>query len=299
MRRYLAVMAVVLVAALPAGGRSPAAHAADAGVGTDWLTFGDSPQRDGENPAETVISPANVGALHQVWSRDLGAGVDNSPVEAAGVRVGARSQNLVLVGSEHGIFVALNAATGATVVQAYNKPPLGAGSDLDFGSTPVLFQAPGCPPQLAVENKNGALYLYDQSSIGAGPVQRIQLTDSTLIGVAAWSSRQHLLFAADPADSSKFSHGMVAFSDPSPSCTLATAWNARVPDDGVPSPPIVANGVVYYGAGNVEYALNAATGAVLWTSGSTITAPIHGAAVVVNGVLYVPSWDHHLHAFAP
>jgi outer membrane protein assembly factor BamB len=468
MRRYLAVMAVVLVAALPAGGRSPAAHAADAGVGTDWLTFGDSPQRDGENPAETVISPANVGALHQVWSRDLGAGVDNSPVEAAGVRVGARSQNLVLVGSEHGIFVALNAATGATVwartlgaatsaclqepdgiygitgtavvdqatnrvfvadgtgavyalnlstgqtvpgwplalpvapsrehvwgalalvsghlyvpvgglcdaapyhgrlaeidaatatitavfvvngingpgggaiwgwggeavdpstgdvyvatgnavgtpqnaglseavirlssslkVQAYNKPPLGAGSDLDFGSTPVLFQAPGCPPQLAVENKNGALYLYDQSSIGAGPVQRIQLTDSTLIGVAAWSSRQHLLFAADPADSSKFSHGMVAFSDPSPSCTLATAWNARVPDDGVPSPPIVANGVVYYGAGNVEYALNAATGAVLWTSGSTITAPIHGAAVVVNGVLYVPSWDHDLHAFAP
>jgi len=38
---------------------------------------------------------------------------------------------------------------------------------------------------------------------------------------------------------------------------------------------------------------------VLWTSASTITAPIHGAAVVVNGVLYVPSWDHDLHAFAP
>ena len=115
MRRYLAAMAVVLVAALPAGGGSPAAHAADAGVGADWLTFGDSPQRDGENPAETVISPANAGALHQIWSHDLGAGVDNSPVEAAGVRVGSGSQNLVLVGGEHGIFVAFNANTGATV----------------------------------------------------------------------------------------------------------------------------------------------------------------------------------------
>jgi outer membrane protein assembly factor BamB len=471
LQRGLAV-GVVLVAALgvtlvarSAAGRAPVARA---GASSDWLTFGDSPQRDGENTAETVISPANAGALHQIWVHNFGASADNSPVEAAGVAVGSRTQNLVLAGSEHGMFAALNAQTGAIVwarrlgtatsacsqepagiygitgtavvdrgtnrvfvadgagavyaldlstgrtitgwprqlpitpsrehvwgalalvsghlyvpvgglcdlppfhgrlveidaatgtitadfvvngargpnggaiwgwggaavdpstgdvyvatgnasgapenagmseavirlsrslaVKAFNKPSLGRGSDLDFGSTPVLFHAPGCPAQLAAENKDGTVFLYDQSSIGAGPVQRIQLSGGTLIGVAAWSDKQHLLFAANPVDSAGFSHGMLAFSDPSPSCKLAASWTARVGAGAVASTPIVANGVVYYGTGKVEYALNAATGALLWTSGSTITAPIHGAAVVVNGVLYVPSWDHQLHAFAP
>ena len=465
MRCGILVITVMLVTGL-AGGPSPVAHAATA---ADWLTFGDSLQRDGENTAETVISTANAHNLHQIWSHSLGANVDNSPVEAAGVTVGTGTQNLVLTGSEHGFFAALNAQTGATVwtrslgsvtstchqepdgiygitgtavvdratnrvfvadgtgavfaldlstgrtvpgwpvklpvtparehvwgalalnsghlyvpigglcditpyhgqlfeinaatatittdfvvngstgpsggaiwgwggeavdpatgdvyistgnaigtpqnaglseaviqlssslaVLASSKPALGPRSDVDFGSTPVLFQAPGCPAQLVVENKNGALYLYDQSSISAGPVQKIQLTGGTLIGVAAWSNTQHLLYAANPTDSTKFKHGMVAFSDPSPSCTLVTSWAATVGSSGgVAAPPIVANGVLYYGTGKVEFALNAATGAVLWTSGSTITAAIHGAAVVVNGVLYVPSWDHHLHAFAP
>jgi outer membrane protein assembly factor BamB len=456
----------MLLVALSAAVPSPVARAA---AGADWLTFGDSPQRDGENTAETLISPANAGGLHQIWAHNLGANADNSPVEAAGVTVASGTQNLVLAGSEHGIFTALNAQTGATVwtrtlgtamstchqepdgiygitgtavidrstnrvfvadgagavyaldlttgrtmpgwpvklpvtpsrehvwgalalvsghlyvpvgglcdltpfhgrlveidaasgaitagfvvngrhgpsggaiwgwggeavdpstgkvyvatgnaagapqnaglseaviqlsgslaVKAFNKPPLGAaGTDLDFGSTPVLFQAPGCPEQLVAENKNGALYLYDQSSITAGPVQRIQLSGGELIGVAAWSNKQHLLFAANPADSAGFRHGMVAFTDPSPACILTVSWTAQVGPAGVvAATPIVANGVVYYGAGTVEYALNAATGARLWTSGSAITAPIHGAAAVVNGVLYVPSWDHQLHAFA-
>jgi outer membrane protein assembly factor BamB len=458
---------VMLVAACSAAGLPVVADVA-ASSGADWLTFGDSPQRDGENTGETLISPANAGRLHQIWSHDLGAGVDNSPVEAADVSVGSGTLNLVLAGSEHGTFTALNARTGATVwtrrlgtatstclqepggiygitgtaavdrstnrvfvadgtgavyaldlstgrtvagwpvklpvtpsrehvwgalalvsghlyvpvgglcdhtpfhgrlveidaatgaitadfvvngsqgpsggaiwgwggeavdpstgdvytatgnavstpenaglseavirlssslaVQAFSKPPLGTGSDLDFGSTPVLFQAPGCQPQLVVENKNGSLYLYDQSSIAAGPVQQIQLSGPALIGVAAWSNERHLLYAAIPFTSAGFDHGMAAFSDPSPSCTLATAWKARIGPSGFATPPIVANGVVYYGHGNVEYALNAATGALLWTSGSTITGPVNGAAIVVNGVLYVPSWDHKLHAFAP
>jgi outer membrane protein assembly factor BamB len=453
-------------AALSAAGPAPLARAS---AGADWLTFGDSPQRDGENTAETLISAANVGGLHQIWVYNFGRAVDNSPVEAAGVAVGAGTQNLVLAGGENGMFAALNAQTGATVwarrlgtattactqepggiygitgtavvdratnrvfvadgtgavyaldlstgrtvkgwprtlpirpsrehvwgalalvsghlyvpvgglcdlnpyhgrlveidaatgtitadfvvngsngphggaiwgwggaavdpstgdvyvatgnatgtpenaglseavirlssslaVKAFSKPPLGTGSDLDFGSTPVLFHAPGCPAQLVAENKDGTLFLYDRSSIAAGPVQRIKLSGRALIGVAAWSNNLNLLFAANPVDSTSFSHGMVAFSDPSPACTLTAAWTARVGAiGGVASPPIVANGVVYYGTGNVEYALNAATGALLWTSGSTITAPIHGAAIVVNGVLYVPSWDHKLHAFAP
>ena len=65
------------------------------------------------------------------------------------------------------------------------------------------------------------------------------------------------------------------------------------------SPPTVANGVVYYGNGfgKKEWAFDAATGVKLWDSGATITANIYAAPTVINGMLFVASWDHKLHAF--
>ena len=77
--------------------------------------------------------------------------------------------------------------TGLAFV-AFDKPVLSAGKDLDFGSTPVLFQVSGCPTQLAVQNKDGVLYLYDRDTIGSGPVQAIQVIPSTalpFVGVPA------------------------------------------------------------------------------------------------------------------
>ena len=64
---------------------------------------------------------------------------------------------------------------------------------------------------------------------------------------------------------------------------------------GVGSSPAVANGVVYVGSydDNV-YALNAATGAKLWsfTTGSAVAY----SAAVANGVVYVGSEDHNVYA---
>jgi outer membrane protein assembly factor BamB len=161
---------------------------------------------------------------------------------------------------------------------AYDQPVFPCcKTDLDFGSAPVLFQATGCPAQLAIQNKDGELMVYNRDSIASGPVQRIVV----------------------PVDSN-FKHGMLVFTESSPSCTLTTSWNTRNGVGGTTnSPPTVAGNVVYEsnGRSGVVYAYDALTGAVLWNSGTACGGPVWSSPTVVNGMLFVVSWDHKIHAF--
>ncbi|MBV9081572.1 MAG: PQQ-binding-like beta-propeller repeat protein, partial [Acidobacteriaceae bacterium] len=76
-------------------------------------------------------------------------------------------------------------------VQASNGPNISDG-DLDFGSTPVLYEPPGCPAQLAALNKNGQLFVYNRNAIGGGPIQVLQIAstssgeESRFIGAVAY-----------------------------------------------------------------------------------------------------------------
>jgi outer membrane protein assembly factor BamB len=69
--------------------------------------------------------------------------------------------------------------------------------------------------------------------------------------------------------------------------TGALLWSYAI---GVGGAPAVANGVVYVCSGNV-YALNASTGALLWKVGSCVFSP-----AVANGVVYVGSPDGNVYA---
>ena len=64
------------------------------------------------------------------------------------------------------------------------------------------------------------------------------------------------------------------------------------------SSPAVANGVVYVGSltDNKVYALNASTGAKLW-SYTTGGAIYYSSPAVANGVVYVGSLDGKVYAF--
>jgi len=53
------------------------------------------------------------------------------------------------------------------------------------------------------------------------------------------------------------------------------------------SSPAVANGVVYVGSGSNVYALNASTGALLWTY--TTASGVSSSPAVANGAVYVGS----------
>ena len=75
--------------------------------------------------------------------------------------------------------------------------------------------------------------------------------------------------------------------------TGAKLWSFPNPGE-LESTPAVANGIVYFGGGNNIYALNAATGATLWiASAGNFVA---SSPTVANGVVYIGSHDHNLYA---
>ena len=63
----------------------------------------------------------------------------------------------------------------------------------------------------------------------------------------------------------------------------------------VDSSPAVANGVVYFGSTDDNvYALNASTGAKLWSFATSDI--VTSSPAVANGVVYVGSYDHNVYA---
>jgi outer membrane protein assembly factor BamB len=190
-------------------------------------------------------------------------------------------------------------------VVASDHPHL-RGVDVDFGSTPVLFTPTGCGEQLAIENKSGVFLTYAANDISGGPLQRIQMADvlgDMFDGEPAWSPDTQTLYVADSQDSSsgRYRHGLVALRA-GHDCRLHLAWQRTVgPDESVLSVPSDANGVVTYGdgIGNTVRVFDDRTGATLWTSGATIHGPVFAQPAIANGMLFVGSWDRHLHAYRP
>jgi putative pyrroloquinoline-quinone binding quinoprotein/putative pyrroloquinoline-quinone-binding quinoprotein len=184
-------------------------------------------------------------------------------------------------------------------VRSSNYPGV-SGRDADFGATPLLYRAPGCPSQLAVGNKYGSFFVYNRSRIGRGPVQRIRLGGSILgqhglIGTAAYWPQRRTLYVSNSRPHGKYRPGIVAFRVTS-RCRLAKAWNARGPRN-LKSSPTVANGVVYYGTGanNTVVALDARTGKHLKTI--KVKGAVFNAPSVINGFVYAGSWSGRLYAF--
>ena len=189
-------------------------------------------------------------------------------------------------------------------VVSSNYPGLPTG-DADFGATPLLFQRPGCPPELAVGNKFGSFYVYDRDRISSGPVQQIGLGGSAfgqngLLGVAAYWPRTATVYVSNPLNRGRYRHGLVAFRVTG-SCRLSLAWSASDGRDGDASSPTVAAGVVFYGDGfgHQAIALDARTGRRLWDSGRAIRGSVYAGPTVVNGKVYVSSVGGYLYAFAP
>jgi outer membrane protein assembly factor BamB len=194
--------------------------------------------------------------------------------------------------------------TPSLEVSAANYPGSLEGLDVDFGTTPLLYDVPGCPPMLAAENKSGVLLVYRRDAIGNGPVQRLQVAtpeQGKLLGIPAFSPATKMLYVASPADSDRaeYRHGLVALRVGT-DCRLALAWQATVgPNFTADSPPTVAGNVVYFSPSfsNRVFAFDATTGDMLWDSGHAIRSPVTAAPTVLNGRLYVGSWGGRLFAF--
>jgi outer membrane protein assembly factor BamB len=177
------------------------------------------------------------------------------------------------------------------------------GGDVDYGATPFLYSTP-CNNQVAAINKSGVLVTYDRDNIDAGPLQKLQISNSSgaLIGDLSEDPTAGLIFVANPNDSpsGSYNHGLLAFAV-NASCQLQLAWQAGIGSNGggpMSSPTAIA-GVVFdaTGGGKKLYALNSGTGAQLWNSGSAFQGRVYVAPTVVGGQVFAGSWDNHLHAF--
>ena len=175
--------------------------------------------------------------------------------------------------------------------------------DLDFASTPIIFQPAGCPTMLAAGNKNGNLYLFRASDLIASgqPLQILTLNvanDSLgsggVGGVPAYSPTANMLFITDAGPGvTGVSAGIVGM-NVTASCTLQVAWSHPLSGNDFPnSTPTIANGLVYVGEGStgIVHAYNAQTGTELWNSGTQIkSASTFAAPTIANGTVYVGSW---------
>ena len=177
---------------------------------------------------------------------------------------------------------------GETVVQldptlgviADNRPPGVPGDvqDDDFGSTPLLFQPPGCPPLAAVNSKNGFVYVYDRTSLATGPIWSFRAgpddLDNPFVGEPSYSAEQNALFVADARaydDEGDITHfdAVESFSV-GPGCTFPAdepTWTAGEIGAGPKPPPLLVGDVAVIAGGEVPgvYVLDAGSGAVLWS----------------------------------
>jgi outer membrane protein assembly factor BamB len=100
-RRTLLSTALVSGVAVTAAATVPADAAT---TGAAWPQFRFGPLHHGSNPAENVLSPANVARLRMRWATGSSTGISSSPAVSHGV---------AYVGSLDGKIYAIDVATGA------------------------------------------------------------------------------------------------------------------------------------------------------------------------------------------
>ena len=222
--------------------------------------------------------------------------------------------------------------------------------DLDMNVTPVVFPFKG-RDLIAASGKEGRIYLLDSHALGGAdhrtPLFRTELianeedVDFAGLGIwgslASWEDENGVRWLLAPVWGSlgpkvKFSntngeasHGsIVAFKveEKDGKTVLTPAWASR--DMIIPTPPVVANGVVFavssgefvrqandnrgglYSSQDraersvhaVLYALDAQTGKELYSSGDQITSFTHFAGLAIaNGRVYFGTYDNTLYSF--
>lgn len=229
----------------------------------NWPTFHYDDCRSGNNPNEHILSPSTVGGLQVAWNFNASPAENTTPVLADGMLYFA------LYGGEQSAFFAVDARTGATIWRLNH----GGGATVANGVLYLTWSGLS-----ALNAKTGAL-LWGGGDLGGLPA----VANGMVYG---------------PSEA-----GAAAAVDAS---TGHTVWKTQL-GDGVISSATVVNGVVYIGCrrlpggyscsqvfANEVFALNARTGAILWTAGVGNTSD--SAPAVVNGVVYFGSDDGNIYA---
>jgi hypothetical protein len=209
-------------------------------------------------------------------------------------------------------------------------------SKADFASTPMVIKS-GDKEIIAAATADGRVYLLDTKSLGgsdhktplyASPAFSTAKSDYVPPALASWADADGTTYIAEPfagpgpsgLNATVASGGVLALkiSGSGSSLSLSPAWVS--PDMTSPLSPIVVNGVLFAvssgeyhpAAGSSAaaaeraqksvpaalYALDAASGQQLWSSGKTITSFVAGTPLWVGaGQTYLATYDGTVYAF--
>jgi outer membrane protein assembly factor BamB len=263
----------------------------------DWTQFlRDNMQR--WNPDEKVLGVSNVGNLKLKWKMDFACQSVTNPLSSPAVGNG-----VVYFGCGNSLY-ALNASTGAKLWSyatgsAVNSSPAVANGVVYFSSDNIyaLNASTGAKLWSFVASRetsptvaNGVVYF------GGDFLYALNATT----GAQLWSFADFPNPAPFPLTSPAVANGLAYFGSYQDlffwglnASTGVGGW-IRYLGTSISATPVVANGTVYF-IGPGLSALNASTGAVLWSS---YTGPhfLDSSPAVANGVVYDGSADGSVHA---
>ncbi len=168
-------------------------------------------------------------------------------------------------------------------------------ADLDFGSTPTLFQN-----MVGVVNKDGTFYAFQRDALSSGTVWRAKIGNggsepqggSANISPAAWDGQNLYVASGNTSINGVNCQGSLRKLDPTSGNFI---WQTCLQDGPVLGAVTVANGVAYLGEGSHLMAIDTSSGTILFNYDTG--SDIWGAASVSNGVVYVGNQGGTLQAF--
>ena len=179
--------------------------------GYDWLQFGGNPEHNNFNQKEYILGPSNVADLKQLWQVPLPDPGDSAPVFLSAVKTNAGVRDVVFVVTQKAHLLAYDAHSGDLLWQNswsccrsseagpaidpnrnfiyvfgtdgyIHKARIFDGVEITTGGWPEI----AGPPQAEMgyslgiaTARDGATYLYANSSQGIGHVTAINLKDGT------------------------------------------------------------------------------------------------------------------------
>lgn len=188
--------------------------------------------------------------------------------------------------------------TDLSLIDSWQLPLANQQGDNDFGSTPTLFTATINGQQrqmIGLVNKDGVYYAFDRTQISAGPLWQQTLSSvSSNIASSAWDGSTLYTASSRTTINGKTCNGAVRAHDPA---TGAVKWAYCAP--GKISAALGAvPGVIFAGSGSHLIALNAATGAQLFTyTDKSKQSTFLACCSISNGVFYAGNQAGNLYAF--
>lgn len=196
-------------------------------------------------------------------------------------------------------------------------------SSADFVSTPAVIKD-GAKEIVAEVSKDGRIFLLDAANPGGSdhktalfvsPAYSTGKTGYSPAGIASWQDEAGVTYIAEPfagpgpsgaAANGRVTNGGIVtlkLTDDGGKVSLTPVWVSQ--DFSSPPVPVVVNGVMFAASGGQKsepgalYALDAADGKQIWSSGKTITSSISAPLWAQGSQVYVATSDDNVYAFGP